>query len=154
MDTTNINIEELSTADLKRLTAAANETIESRRSEEQAGAMGQIKALVDDNDLDIQSVMDFLSPKPVKTRKSNGTPKANVSKSPPKYRHTESGATWTGKGRKPEWIKSSTNPEQYLIPEAERTSTPAVKPVKAPKASKAETVNETPEADPTTSAGE
>jgi DNA-binding protein H-NS len=32
----------------------------------------------------------------------------------PKYRHPESGATWTGRGRQPRWLYGE-NPEHFLI---------------------------------------
>lgn len=156
MENTNrIDIEALSTTDLKRLTAAASETIESRRSEEQATALNEIKEIIQNNDLSADQVMDFINPKPKSKagrprKNASNAPKATkatASKSPPKYREPESGATWTGKGRKPEWIKAAADPEKFLIPEGERTNPPAavlgvfnteqaLKPEKAPKTPK------------------
>ena len=143
-DTTNsIDIEALSTVDLKRLTAAASETIESRRADEQAAAMNQIKSLIKDNELDMADVIAFISPKAKRGRKPGSTTgsKAAGPKSPPKYREPVSGATWTGKGRKPEWIKAAADPEVYLIPAGEQTKAPAPK---APKTSTAVVADPTP----------
>ena len=42
------------------------------------------------------------------------TPK---SLSPAKYRDPRSGATWSGRGRAPDWIKGAKNRERFLIAE-------------------------------------
>lgn len=43
-----------------------------------------------------------------KTRAKRGTAKAVKSVNPPKYRNPENAEqTWTGKGRRPEWIKAA-----------------------------------------------
>lgn len=139
MDTNQIDIATLSTADLKRLQAVAEQTIESRRADEQSAAMNQIKTLVEENEIDVDSLMNFLNPKPAGAKRgrkpgsTNGAPKETTSKAPPKFRDPVSGATWTGKGRKPEWIKAASNPDAFLIPEAERTSPPAPKATRTPK---------------------
>lgn len=135
-----INLAELSTADLKRLQTVAAETIESRRADEQATAMNQIKELVETYDINLDQLMGFLNPQPKKAgrprKDGSAAPKATASKSPPKYRDPTSGATWTGKGRKPEWIKAAADPEAFLIPEGERTAAPTQAPTAQPKAPK------------------
>ncbi len=35
----------------------------------------------------------------------------------PKYRHPDNGRTWTGRGKRPNWLKDVENIEQYRIPE-------------------------------------
>ncbi len=43
-----------------------------------------------------------------KTRAKRGTAKSGKSVNPPKYRNPENpDQTWTGKGRRPEWIKAA-----------------------------------------------
>ncbi len=34
---------------------------------------------------------------------------------PPKYRDPKTGATWSGRGRQPAWIKAAKNVERFLI---------------------------------------
>jgi DNA-binding protein H-NS len=34
---------------------------------------------------------------------------------PPKYRDPKTGATWSGRGRHPSWIKTAKNPDRFLI---------------------------------------
>ncbi|WP_081723664.1 H-NS histone family protein [Paraburkholderia mimosarum] len=34
---------------------------------------------------------------------------------PPKYRDPKTGATWSGRGRAPNWIKGAKNRDRYLI---------------------------------------
>lgn len=49
----------------------------------------------------------------VKARK----PKAGTKRAPvkPKYRNPETGATWTGRGKPPNWIKDVKNRDAFLI---------------------------------------
>lgn len=127
-----IDLAQLSTADLKRLQEVAAETIESRRAGEQTAALDEIKVMAEANDLTIDMISAHMTPKAKRGRKPgsvSGAPKVAASKSPPKYRHPETGATWTGKGRKPEWIKAVQDASVYLI-----TAETAVAPVaKTPK---------------------
>ena len=57
------------------------------------------------------------------------------SKTPPKYRHPKTGATWTGHGRAPTWIAEAKDRSKFLITGAEATVTATVG-----TASKAKTV--------------
>ncbi|WP_322048072.1 H-NS family nucleoid-associated regulatory protein, partial [Paraburkholderia sp. J67] len=36
--------------------------------------------------------------------------------SPAKYQDPKSGATWSGRGRAPDWIKGAKNRDRFLIP--------------------------------------
>ncbi len=125
-----IDIAQLSTSDLKRLQDVAAETIESRRAGEQASALEQIKSLAEAHELTTDMIVAFMTPKAKRGRKpGSGATKAPGSKAPPKYLDPVSGATWTGKGRKPEWIKAAADPELMLI------ATTAPTPAKTPKPS-------------------
>ncbi|AXK61819.1 MULTISPECIES: H-NS histone family protein [Burkholderia] len=37
----------------------------------------------------------------------------------PKYRDPKTGATWSGRGRAPQWIADAKNRDRFLIPDAE-----------------------------------
>ncbi|KML57069.1 H-NS histone [Burkholderia cepacia] len=37
----------------------------------------------------------------------------------PKYRDPKSGATWSGRGKAPQWIAGAKNRDRFLIPDAE-----------------------------------
>ncbi|WP_081084403.1 H-NS histone family protein [Burkholderia territorii] len=37
----------------------------------------------------------------------------------PKYRDPKSGATWSGRGKPPQWIANAKNRDRFLIPDAE-----------------------------------
>ncbi|WP_175743842.1 H-NS family nucleoid-associated regulatory protein [Burkholderia ambifaria] len=37
----------------------------------------------------------------------------------PKYRDQKTGATWSGRGKAPQWIVNAKNRERFLIPDAE-----------------------------------
>lgn len=56
-----------------------------------------------------------------KSTASRGTTLRNTPKTqvPPKYRHPDSGATWTGRGRAPRWVvdaeSSGQSRDQFLI---------------------------------------
>lgn len=53
--------------------------------------------------------------------------------SAPKYMDPDSGKTWTGHGKSPNWIKGATNREDFLIATVKAKSAPAAKSVAAPK---------------------
>ncbi|HDR9474391.1 H-NS histone family protein [Burkholderia multivorans] len=38
---------------------------------------------------------------------------------PPKYRDPKTGATWSGRGKAPQWIAGAKNRTRFLIPDAE-----------------------------------
>ncbi|WP_322028810.1 H-NS histone family protein [Paraburkholderia sp. J76] len=46
-----------------------------------------------------------------------GRPGVAPGAAPPKYRDPVSGATWSGKGRAPNWIKDAKNRDRFLIRE-------------------------------------
>ena len=57
------------------------------------------------------------------SRKADGSNGDRVKRSvPPKYRHPETGETWTGRGKAPRWIAAAEEAglkrEEYLIPES------------------------------------
>lgn len=52
----------------------------------------------------------------VKGRKPKAVAKRSVGK--PKYRNPENGATWTGRGKPPNWIKDAKNRDAFLINQA------------------------------------
>lgn len=46
-----------------------------------------------------------------------GRPGPSHGAAPPKYRDPASGATWSGRGRAPNWIKDAKNRDKFLISE-------------------------------------
>jgi DNA-binding protein H-NS len=58
-----------------------------------------------DYDITPDEVAAAYSKKTIRAAKSPGTNGATVKRPvPPKYRHPETGATWTGRGKPPRWI--------------------------------------------------
>ena len=101
----------LSTTELKDLRAKMDQEIADRARTEMQGAMDSIKELMTAHSIPVQDLISFLQPKSsTKTRtRSSGT------KNPVKYRNPATGETWTGRGRKPNWIKAHPNLEQFLV---------------------------------------
>jgi DNA-binding protein H-NS len=67
---------------------------------------------------------------------SNGKAKlagSPAGKTPPKYRHPKTGATWTGHGRAPAWIATVKNRSKFLIDAAAAVATETVAPAKTRK---------------------
>jgi DNA-binding protein H-NS len=71
---------------------------------EKAGAVAEVRALVQEYQLTEQDVF------PSSGSKTKGSVGA------PKFRDPESGATWTGRGKPPNWIKGKER-AGFLIPE-------------------------------------
>jgi DNA-binding protein H-NS len=49
-----------------------------------------------------------------KPRKNSGSSKLKGRKVEPKYRHPDSGDTWTGRGRQPSWVSNALNSGKTL----------------------------------------
>ncbi|MEK6351402.1 MAG: H-NS histone family protein [Burkholderia cenocepacia] len=88
---------------------ALNAQIEAMRAEERDSALATIHELVELHQLhDVVTIGKSKKGKAVK----NG-------KLPPKYRDPESGKTWSGKGREPEWLKGKDRASYLVAPAAD-----------------------------------
>lgn len=92
---------------------------EKIRKKEVRTVIAEIRTMMSAYDLTV----DDLQPKaqrtraakaaPGKSRKPKSTARRAVGK--PKYRNPETGATWTGRGKPPNWIKDAENRDAFLI---------------------------------------
>jgi DNA-binding protein H-NS len=78
---------------------------EQARQNEIAEARRQIQALMQKHNLDLAALVKS-------TRKSKPGPKKGTAKA--KYRDPETGATWSGRGRAPLWLKHRVK-DDFLI---------------------------------------
>ena len=85
---------------------ALEKKISEARSTEMAGALSQVRTLVEEFGLTAQEV--FPASKPRGTSSTSGTKVA------PKYRDPATGQTWTGRGKAPKWIQDQDR-EQFVI---------------------------------------
>jgi len=99
-----IDVSTLSMAELKDIHAKLGLEIEQRTFKEREAALSAIKELMEKNSIDFNDI------KPAKrTKVAKVTRKAKVKAKPKaktvaKYADPESGATWSGIGRKPKWF--------------------------------------------------
>ena len=77
--------------------AALDRQIEALRRESRTKAIAEVKAILATHELTMADI-SAASAAPRRGPKTGGTPVAA------KYRHPESGATWTGRGLKPRWL--------------------------------------------------
>lgn len=89
-------------ADLKRQIQELQEQAEKARAAEIADAKNKIKEIMQTYNLTVGDLGG--ASKPVKITKPV----------PVKYRNSETGETWTGRGRAPKWLDGKTK-EDYLI---------------------------------------
>ncbi|WP_455289262.1 H-NS histone family protein [Cupriavidus necator] len=87
------------------------------RASEIAGVIEKIQGLMAEYELTVEDI----APKRRRGRPAAagkvGKPAAKAKSAlPPKYMDPKSGATWSGRGRKPAWLGK--RPEKFLIPEA------------------------------------
>ena len=94
-------------AQIRDLTAAA----EAARKGELDQALNQIRDLVQQYDLTADDLQGIFT----KRRGSAAKRAASASKGVPKYRDPETGRTWTGQGKPPNWIKDARDRDVYLI---------------------------------------
>lgn len=104
-------------AQIRELTAAAA----TARKAELDQALSTIRGLIQQYDLTQDDVLGLF-----KTRRgrSAGAKAEPATKGAPKYRDPETGRTWTGQGKPPNWIKDAADRSVYSI---EGASPPAKK---------------------------
>jgi DNA-binding protein H-NS len=89
-----INLQELSLFDLQRLSEEIDDEIERRSVEAKKKAVAQMKELAASVGMSIEEVMTYSA-----TKKAKGQPKYQNPEDPRQ--------TWTGRGKRPQWIKTA-----------------------------------------------
>lgn len=98
-------------AEIDRLTQEA----EKLRAQEKAKALETIRAQIREYGVTIEDVRDVL----VASNAAHSTRTRQAGKVRPKYRHPQTGKTWTGRGRAPVWmaeaLEKGASKEDFLI---------------------------------------
>lgn len=81
--------------ELQKQLKELEELVEQARIAERQGALDKIKAIMAESGLTVED-LGF-----IKSKKGSG---AAGSKVAPKYRKSETGETWTGRGKRPKWV--------------------------------------------------
>jgi len=93
------------------------------REEARAAAEEEIAAIAEKAGLTVAEITG-LRPAVARKTATGKKPAGKASKAPPKYKDPESGKTWTGRGKPPNWVRDHVNgggdKEDFLIPESER----------------------------------
>lgn len=95
--------------ELKAQMAALSEQAEAARAQEFQAIVDDIRAKVAEYGI---SEKDIFGAK--RGRPAAGTRPAKSSAAP-KYQDPKTGATWSGRGRAPDWIKNAKNRDRFLI---------------------------------------
>lgn len=103
-------------AQIRDLTMAA----EAARKAELDQALSQIRDLVEQYELTLEDLQRLFT----KRRGRRPAAEKAATKGVPKYRDPETGRTWTGQGKPPNWIKDAADRNVYLI---EAGNSPAAK---------------------------
>lgn len=90
--------------DLQRQKAEIENRIKEAQKEKKAEAIAQCRKLVKEYGLTQSQVFQGISQKK----------RGSTTKVAPKYRHPQTGATWTGRGKAPKWIEGQ-NRDNFLI---------------------------------------
>jgi DNA-binding protein H-NS len=88
-------------ADLIAQKAALEKKIAEARREARAGAIAQIKSLMTEHGLTLADLGGKSAPPATAARSRKGR------KVPAKFRDPDSGATWSGRGLQPKWLKAA-----------------------------------------------
>jgi DNA-binding protein H-NS len=99
----------------------------------------KIRDLMHKHGLSVADIESFVGKK--RGRKPAATAAEGAAKAPraiahhvePKYRDPKSGATWSGRGRAPLWIRDVKNRSKFLIESGAKTNAPEAKPAPAKK---------------------
>ncbi|HEV3427713.1 MAG TPA: H-NS histone family protein [Paraburkholderia sp.] len=92
-------------AQMREQLAALQQQIEAAESEGRAKAIEQIHAIMEEYGL---------TPDDLVRKRTRGPNKKSAHPVEPKYQDPKTGATWSGRGREPVWIKGK-NRERFLI---------------------------------------
>ncbi len=105
--TDTIDISKLSDEELKELNEISTQTLQARQEEARADAITMIKQMVEAHSISYDMVKDMFSTKKNASKGRKRTmPHADAAPhTHPMYRDPESGQTWTGRGRRPNWLK-------------------------------------------------
>lgn len=87
-----------SLSDLLAQKAALEQQILEAQREERSQAIAKVRALMAEYGLTLADLG---------TRATAAPRKASTSRVAPKYRHPETGETWSGRGLQPKWLKSA-----------------------------------------------
>jgi DNA-binding protein H-NS len=100
----------------------------------------KIRDLMHKHGLSVADIESFVGkkrgrkPSAVATKGAAKAPRASVLHVEPKYRDPKTGATWSGRGRAPLWIRDVKNRSKFLIEAGGKTDAPEVKAAPAKKA--------------------
>lgn len=105
---TEFNLNEMSVAELKKLGKAVEKAIETHQDRQRKEALAAAAAKAKEMGFTLSDLVGLTSGK------------KSSSISAPKYRHPENpDATWTGRGRQPDWLKAALadgrTKEEFLI---------------------------------------
>lgn len=87
--------------------------IERRKKLERNAVLVEIRTLMESNDLGIRDLMPPRASRPPRFQRAP----YSLGTAVPKYRDPASGATWSGRGKPPQWIRDKDR-EQFLIDSA------------------------------------
>ncbi|CAM2159270.1 DNA-binding protein H-NS (plasmid) [Pararobbsia alpina] len=83
-----------------------NAQIEQTRIAERDDVVADIKQKMADYEIDIEELVALKRGRKFSNKKAAAVPK---------YRDPTTGATWSGRGKSPSWIKGATNRDEFLI---------------------------------------
>lgn len=96
---------ELTLAELEERRAELDKQIKERKELERKAALEEISAIAARYDISLQDLVKHLKAFHAAQRKRSV---------PPKYRDPTTGNTWTGRGRRPHWLKGK-DPEDFRM---------------------------------------
>ncbi len=93
-------------AELLAQKAELERQIAEQTRAEREQAIAQVRALMAQHGLTLADIGGAARPQPLRAARAAGGPGATA-KVAPKYRHPETGETWSGRGLQPNWLKSA-----------------------------------------------
>ncbi|MBR8184225.1 H-NS histone family protein [Burkholderia ambifaria] len=89
--------------------------LEALAEKAEAARLAEFHAIVEDIRVKVEEY--GITEKDIFGRQSNRASKKNAAPVEAKYRDPKTGATWSGRGRAPAWIKDAKNRNRFLIQE-------------------------------------
>ena len=109
--TSSLNLDRLTIAELMAVIEEAEALRREKQEEAKAALLAKWQAEAAENNLSLEAILESQKPEQAQSgkerRRAGGTVAA-------KFRNPETGATWSGRGREPTWIKGK-NREEFKI---------------------------------------
>ena len=98
------DMSQMSLSELKKLKTSVAKEIDKRGNQSKQAILKQVKKLCSEHGLEMGELFPAKEAKPLQAKKQTKSTKPKKTIEPVYFHQADPSKTWTGRGRKPEWI--------------------------------------------------